>query len=47
MNFDIVPLGISSPLDALKSEARKKMKTFDTSVFFVISFNFRPFQTES
>ena len=39
-------VGIISPLDALKNEARKKMKTFDISVFFVTSFNFRPYQTD-
>jgi hypothetical protein len=28
---DIVPVGIISPLDALKNEASKNMKTFDIS----------------
>ena len=44
---DIVPVDISSPLDALKNEVRKKMKNLNISVFCVTSFNFRPFQTDN
>jgi hypothetical protein len=44
-NGDIVWVGISSPVDVLKNEARNKMETFDISVFFVTSFKFCSFQT--
>ena len=41
---DIVLVGIFSPFVALK---RKKMTNFNISLFFVTSFDFRPFQTDN
>ena len=40
----VVLVGIFSPFVALK---RKKMNNFNISLFFVTSFDFRPFQTDN